>query len=93
MDQEAKDLLNKVVDVVTELKDLISESSEQAKPKEDYVDIEAICQLLKISKDSLRRYRKENLIPFYKIQGKVYFIESEVKSALKTHLYGSFKRK
>lgn len=93
MDQETKDLLNKIAEDLAELKGIFSDSSLPVESKEKYVDIETICQQLKISKDTLRRYRKQNLIPFYKMKGKVYFIESEVKDALKTHLYGSFERK
>lgn len=55
---------------------------------EEYVDIETICQTFKISKKTLRRYRTQGLIPFYKIKGKVYFLESEVREALKKHYYG-----
>lgn len=58
------------------------------KSLEEYVDIETICQTFKISKKTLRRYRMQGLIPFYKIGGKVYFQESEVKEALKKHYYG-----
>lgn len=55
---------------------------------EEFVDIETICKTLKISKDSLRRYRKQKLIPYHKMKGKIYFLESEVREALKKHYYG-----
>lgn len=57
-------------------------------PSEEFVDIETICKILKISKDTLRRYRRQKLIPFHKIGGKVYFLVSEVKEALRRHCYG-----
>jgi len=82
-----KDLDNKMDDVlkaVQEIKDLIK----QPPTDDNFVDSEVICNHFKISKDSLRRYRKLGIIPAYKINGKVYFLLSEVKSAIKEHYYG-----
>lgn len=88
MEKDAQfELLSKVCEELQELKELILKQHELN--NNGYVDIETICRSLKISKETLRRYRKQNLIPFYRVKGKVYFIESEVKNVLKQHYYGS----
>lgn len=98
MDKDTRELFQQVIERLDEIKANMQAQSlginkpvkkgSSLNPPDNYVDIESICQILKISKDSLRRYRKQGLIPFYKIGGKVYFLESEVKEALKKHYYG-----
>lgn len=73
-------ILSKLDEISAEIHTKISD--------EKMVDAEEICRLMKLSKKSLTRYRNMKLIPFYKIKGKVYFLESEVKEALRRHCYG-----
>lgn len=93
MDKETKDLLNKIADGLDELKGIMRESPMSIEPKEEYVDTEKICQVFKLSKKSVARYRRQGLLKDYRIGRKIYFLPSEVKDALKKHLYGSFERK
>lgn len=78
------ELLNLIYKEVLEIKKTVI----QTNSSEGFIDIETVCQSFKISKKTLRRYREQRLIPYHKIKGKVYFLESEVREALKKHYYG-----
>lgn len=84
MDKETKDMLSQLFKEVVEIKNMVSKSALE----ESYVDTEEICKKLKLSKKSIGRYRNLNYFPHYKLGRKVYFKLSEVKEALKKHLYG-----
>lgn len=84
MDKDIHAMFQQVFKRLDEIKaDILTQTS-----REKMVDAEEICKLMKLSKKSLTRYRNLKLIPFYKIKGKVYFLESEVREALKKHYYG-----
>lgn len=84
MDKDTHQMFEKVLDKL----DKISAEIQTKISNEKMVDAEQICMLMKLSKKSLTRYRNMKLIPFYKIKGKVYFLESEVREALRRHCYG-----
>lgn len=84
MDKDIHAMFQQVFKRLDEIKaDILTQTA-----REKMVDAEGICKLMKLSKKSLTRYRNLKLIPFYKIKGKVYFLESEVREALKKHYYG-----
>lgn len=93
MENENKDfkrfseLLEKLFNEIQEVKKIVNQKT--IVQTEEYIDISTVCRIFKISKDTLRRYRKQGFIPFYKLKGKIYFLESEVRKALKNHYYGS----
>ena len=84
-EDDIKKMLSKLYEELICIKKIMVHKGTSA---ENYIDIETICQRFKISKKTLRRYRTSGMIPFYKISGKVYFLESEVKEALRKHYYG-----
>ena len=46
-----------------------------------------VIEMLQISPSTLQRWMKNEVIPYYKNEGRVYFIESEVMDALKKDKY------
>jgi len=54
--------------------------------KEDkLLKIEDVCELLKVSKATIKNRKKKNLIPYYTIESRVFFKKSEVLETLKRH--------
>lgn len=55
----------------------------QTKQAEKPITIKEVSALLGKSAVTIHKWKKEGLIPFHRISGKVYFYESEVLAALK----------
>lgn len=45
---------------------------------DELIDNQDLCLLLKVTKRTLQRYRDLNMIPYYKIDGRMYYKKSEV---------------
>lgn len=76
-------------DLITELKNVLipelkAQLSAQFQPKEptEYLTRSEVCKLLKIDLSTLHRWRKENIIPCYGMQNRVYFKRSEVEQII-----------
>ncbi len=50
--------------------------------KDTWFDISEACFILKISKRTLHNYRKEGMIPFSRIDGKIYFKATDLQKLL-----------
>ena len=50
--------------------------------KDPWFDIQEACFILKISKRTLANYRKEGLLPYSKIDGKIYFKAADIQKLL-----------
>ncbi len=48
-------------------------------------DNQDICQLLKISKRTLQKYRSEKLLPYQKNGKKIYYLKSDVEQFIALH--------
>ena len=55
---------------------------EKAGKGERFVTDEELSRLLKISRRTLQEYRTARIIPYYLIQGKVLYMESEIQKFL-----------
>jgi hypothetical protein len=53
--------------------------------KEQWLDIQDTCNLLKISKRTLQSYRDKQILPFSQIGGKIYFRAIDIEEHLKRH--------
>jgi Helix-turn-helix domain len=53
-------------------------------PSDDLLNIEDIQKIFNVSKVTVHKWKKKGLIPFYKMNRKVYFKKSEVISSM-TH--------
>lgn len=89
------EILNTILDRLDKI-EIILKKNKNGKDLNDngFISIEELCWTFKLSKDTVRRYRREGIIPSYKIKGKVYFKMDEVKNAIKEHVfYGSNRSK
>jgi len=57
----------------------------QSPLKDTWLDIQEVCDILKISKRTLQKYRNDGTLPFSKVEGKVYFKASDVQKHLEKH--------
>jgi hypothetical protein len=54
----------------------------QEPPADDLLSIEDIQKIFKVSKVTVHKWKKKGLIPFYKMNRKVYFKKSEVINSM-----------
>ena len=59
---------------------------------EELLDTQDLCLLLKASKRTLQRYRKNGVLPFHFIEGKVYYKSSDIHEFIR-HSYQPAKTK
>ena len=72
------DLLGKINECIKDAISLKEQvKAEQAAP-EDLLSIEDIQKIFKVSKVTVHKWKKAGLIPFYKMNRRVYFKKSEV---------------
>lgn len=50
--------------------------------KEEWLDNQDICKILKISKRTLQNYRDAKIIPYYKLEGKILYKFSEIEHVI-----------
>lgn len=52
---------------------------------DELIDNQDLCNLLNVTKRTVQRYRQLKLIPYYKIDKKVYYKKSDVMKFFQTH--------
>ncbi len=66
--------------------DGISRKLDSQKPqqalKDTWLDIQEACFILKVSKRTLQYYRKDGVLPYSKIDGKIYFKAADIQKHL-----------
>jgi excisionase family DNA binding protein len=78
--QELSDLISQAV------KDSIGSelnSHPEHKPEEELLSIEDISKIFRVSKVTIHKWKQKGLIPFYKMNRRVYFKKSEIVESLK----------
>ena len=78
-DSELKELIR---DAVLEALDYQKQQKDKEPPSEDLINIEDIQLLFNVSKVTVHKWKKKGLLPFYKMNRKVYFKKSEVISSM-----------
>lgn len=85
--------LNTILDKLEKIEERIAKikpSKSLEDNKEGFIDLEELCLIFNMSKDTVRRRRKEGIFPSYKVGGKIYFKLDEIKHAIKErYVYGS----
>lgn len=72
-------MIKKCVEDAVSLK---SKEGEPDPPSDDLLNIEDIQKIFHVSKVTVHKWKKKGLIPFYKMNRKVYFKKSEVISSM-----------
>lgn len=75
-----------LVDIGTRLQRIEQKLNDGAAAKNDWLDPQDICKMLKISKRTLDSYREKGLLRFSKIGGKVFYQAKDIEDYLRTHI-------
>ena len=81
-----------LIDKIDAIAGSISHRSGTNPLTDTWLDIQEVCQLLKISKRTLQTYRDNGTLPFSQVGGKIYFKSSDIQQHLETHYKPSFRR-
>lgn len=73
------DMIKKCVEDAVSLK---TKEVSQSPPSDELLNIEDIQKIFNVSKVTVHKWKKKGLIPFYKMNRKVYFKKSEVISSM-----------
>jgi hypothetical protein len=78
--EEIKGFLDRVVDMLVMLEEKIDRLTKRQNCLEgdELLDTQDLCLLLKASKRTLQRYRRNGVLPFHFIEGKVYYKSSDI---------------
>jgi hypothetical protein len=76
-----EELLDKITERINKALSITLERKETPIP-EDLLTIEDLESLFKVSKVTIHKWKKRGLIPFYKMNRKVYFKRSEVINSM-----------
>jgi len=52
-------------------------------PTDELIKIDEVCEMLKVSKVSIHSWKRQGILPFYRISNKIYFKKSEILDAFK----------
>ena len=77
-----KDLLGMIQECVRDALMVKPQERENEQVPEDLLTIEDIQKVFKVSKVTVHKWKKKGLLPFYKMNRKVYFKKSEVIDAM-----------
>lgn len=75
---------------VEELKTIVSENFKQSSSQgnlnmKSWLNRKEACQMLRVSERTLQTYRKTGVIPFSRIQGKIYYKAEDIKAFFEDH--------
>lgn len=76
--KELNDFIKKAIENCLKEHGIIDE-----KANDKLMKIEEVCQLLKVSKVTVHKWKKSGRIPFHRISSRIFFKESEILDSLK----------
>lgn len=86
----------KLIKSVEELKAVVSENlnnqSSGSLSKKNWLNKKEACQMLRISERTLQTYRKTGVIPFSRIQGKIYYKAEDMQAFFNDHYHKSVRQ-
>lgn len=81
--EDLSNIINVAVEkAILKLKEPADQPTEES--TNDFISLEAVAKLLRVSKVTLHAYKKAGLIPFHRLGRRVLFRKSEVLNCLKT---------
>lgn len=78
----AEELVNAIKDGVQEVLKKESSNSSKSENEEDLLNIEDVQKIFRVSKVTIHKWKKAGLLPYYKVNRKLYFKKSEVINSL-----------
>ncbi|MGD0710254.1 MAG: helix-turn-helix domain-containing protein [Bacteroidales bacterium] len=76
-----------IIDTMNNLGQKIDNNIRKQPLSEIWLDIQEVCQLLKVSKRTLQAYRDNQILGYSQIGGKIYFRASDIEEHLKKHYH------
>jgi len=76
---------NKIWETLKSIEAKIDSKSNQFSIKDQWLDIQDACLILRVSKRTLQSYRDNRILPFSQISGKIYFKISDIQDLLEKH--------
>jgi hypothetical protein len=76
------DLIDLIKKCISDAISLKPKGGSNETPSDDLLNIEDIQKIFNVSKVTVHKWKKKGLIPFYKMNRKVYFKKSEVISSM-----------
>jgi len=73
---------NKILKKLEDIDAKIGSKGNQNPLKDQWLDIQQVCQLLAISKRTLFSYKANNILNYSKLNGKVYYKASDIDALL-----------
>ncbi len=67
-----------VSNTVHEALSQLNEAKSAPLPEDEFITIDEVCQLLKRSRPTIHKWKRKGILPFYRLEGNVYFKKSEV---------------
>jgi MerR family transcriptional regulator, repressor of the yfmOP operon len=86
------DAFQVIADNIAEINKKIDNSNKQQLLSDNWLDIQEVCLLLKISKRTLQSYRDNGVLPFSQIGGKIYFKAADIEEHLNSHYVKPHKK-
>lgn len=75
-------MVNAIKDGVQEVLKKESSNSSKTESEEDLLNIEDVQKIFRVSKVTIHKWKKAGLLPYYKVNRKLYFKKSEVINSL-----------
>lgn len=79
-----------ILEAITEYNGSPDNSKTEAQ-QEPFLKIEEVCDLLKVSKVTIHKWKREGRIPYHRISNRIYFLRSEILEALKSSEFNQRK--
>ena len=76
------DAYNHLLRKLEEILDYVAASKRKNPLDDTWLDNQEVCSILKISKRTLQTYRDTGMLPYSKINGKVYFKAADIQNHL-----------
>ncbi len=86
------DAYMQLIDKIESIAANMNQKSKEQPLTDTWLDIQEVCQLLKISKRTLQSYRDNGILPFSQVSGKIYFKASDIELHLEKHYKPSFSK-
>lgn len=87
----SKEVFQTLLDKIEEINKKLETQKNKSKLKDDWLDIQETCDLLKVSKRTLQYYRQRGLIPYSQVNGKYFFKLTDIQKTLEKN-YQNIKR-
>ena len=95
MENEA---FKKLIDSVNELKEIVQKNNDEQNPSgvqfqnKAWLNKKEACRMLRISERTLQTYRNNGIIPYSRIQGKIYYKLEDIKAFFDDHYQKSVRQ-